>query len=45
MVAMVTATPLLQTKLTYSLYNICDRIWENVHSSHIQFFSFEDSEI
>ena len=22
---------------------ICDRIWENVHSSHIQVFSFEDS--
>ena len=21
----------------------CDRIWENVHSSHIRFFSFKDS--
>ena len=23
---------------------ICDRIWENVHNSHIRFFSFKDSE-
>ena len=24
--------------------NICDRIWENVHSSHIQFFNFGESQ-
>ena len=23
---------------------ICDRIWENMHSSHIQFFNFGDSQ-
>ena len=23
---------------------ICDRICENVHTSHIQFFNFEDSQ-
>ena len=25
------------------IYNNCDRIWENMHSSHIQFFDFGDS--
>ena len=26
-----------------NVYIICDWIWENAHSSHIQFFSFKDS--
>ena len=33
----------ITTRLLYVLYGICDRICENVHNSHIQFFNFKDS--
>ena len=34
---------LMETVLAGLVRNICDRICENVHSSHIQFFNFEES--
>ena len=36
---------LIEQSITYVIeeHIICDRICENVHSSHIQFFNFEDS--